>query len=126
MPRHPTVQVPNIGPMDHAWDLLGEWQAEFELPETESPVHGKVTFRSWTDAELMLDPIEAAIAGIPSTVPLEDVTVGCGLRLDASASAASVMVVYGERICEYGSVAHSAPLRAQFSTVTESGVQVSG
>ena len=36
--RHPTVQVPNIGPMDHAWDLLGEWQAEFELPETESPV----------------------------------------------------------------------------------------
>jgi hypothetical protein len=52
MPRHPTVQVPNIGPMDHAWDLLGEWQAEFELPETESPVHGKVTFRSWTDAEL--------------------------------------------------------------------------
>ena len=71
MPRHPTVQVPNIGPMDHAWDLLGEWQAEFELPETEDPVHGKVTFRSWTDAELRLDPVEAAIAGIPSTVPLE-------------------------------------------------------
>ena len=41
MPRqHPTVLVPNIGPMDHAWDLLGEWQTEFELPETESPVHG--------------------------------------------------------------------------------------
>ena len=71
MPRHPTVQVPNIGPMDHAWDLLGEWQTEFELPETESPVHGKVTFRSWTDAELMLDPVEEAIAGIPSSVPLE-------------------------------------------------------
>jgi hypothetical protein len=67
MPRqHPTVLVPNIGPMDHAWDLLGEWQTEFELPETESPVHGKVTFRSWTDAELQLDPIEAAIAGIPT------------------------------------------------------------
>ena len=45
MPRHPTVLVPNIGPMDHAWDLLGEWQAEFELPETESPVHGKVMFK---------------------------------------------------------------------------------
>ena len=69
--RHPTVQVPDIGPMDHAWDLLGEWQAEFELPESESPVHGKVTFRSWGDAELSLDPIEAAIAGIPSSVPLE-------------------------------------------------------
>ena len=63
MQRHPTVQVPNIGPMDHAWDLLGEWQAEFELPETEDPVHGKVMFRSWTDAELQLDPVEAAIAG---------------------------------------------------------------
>src|SRR5262245_57245921 len=69
--RHPTVQVPDIGPMDHAWDILGEWQAEFELPESESPVHGKVTFRSWGDAELQLDPIEAAIAGIPSSVPLE-------------------------------------------------------
>ena len=57
MPRHPTVQVPNIGPMDHAWDLLGEWQAEFELPETEAPMHGKVMFRSWTDAELQLDPV---------------------------------------------------------------------
>ena len=34
-------------------------------------MHGKVTFRSWTDAELQLDPIEAAIAGIPSSVPLE-------------------------------------------------------
>jgi hypothetical protein len=64
--RHPTVQVPDIGPMDHAWDVLGELQAEFELPESESPVHGKVTFLSWGDAELQLDPIEAAIAGIPS------------------------------------------------------------
>jgi hypothetical protein len=71
MPRHPTVQVPNIGPMDHAWDLLGEWQAELEVPEGEAPVHGKVMFRSWTDAELQLDPIEAAIAGIPSSVSLE-------------------------------------------------------
>ena len=65
------VQVPNIGPMDHAWDLLGEWQAEFELPETEAPMHGTVMLRSWTDAELQLDPVEAAIAGIPSSVSLE-------------------------------------------------------
>src|SRR5919109_529303 len=71
MARHPTVVVPDIGPMDHAWDLLGEWQAEFEVPEMETPVRGKVMFRSWTDAELQLDPIEAAIAGIPSSVPLE-------------------------------------------------------
>jgi hypothetical protein len=71
MPKHPTVQVPNIGPMDHAWDLLGEWQAELETPDGDEPVHGKVTFRSWTDAELQLEPLEAAMAGLPSTVPLE-------------------------------------------------------
>ena len=52
MKKHPTIAVPDIGLMDHAWDLLGEWQAEFELPDADSPVRGKVTFRSWTDAEL--------------------------------------------------------------------------
>ena len=71
MKKHPTIRVPDIGLMDHAWDLLGEWQAEFELPDADSPVRGKVTFRSWTDAELQLDPVEAAIAGIPSNVSLE-------------------------------------------------------
>lgn len=71
MPRHPTIQVPDIGPMDHAWDLLGEWQTELELPEGDPPVHGKVTFRSWTEAQLELDPVEAVLAGIPPVVPLE-------------------------------------------------------
>ena len=52
MPKHPTVQVPNIGSMDHAWDLLGEWQTELVLPDTEAAVHGKVTFNSWKEAEL--------------------------------------------------------------------------
>ncbi len=70
MGKHPTVQVPNIGPMDHAWDVLGEWEAELELPEGDEPVHGKMTFRSWTDAELRFDPVEAAMAGLPTTVPL--------------------------------------------------------
>ena len=74
--RHPTVQIPDIGPMDHAWDLLGEWQAEFELPETEAPVHGKVTFRSWTDAELQLDPIEAAMPS-SARVSAKDTDVNC-------------------------------------------------
>ncbi len=69
--RHPTVEVPNIGPMDHAWDLLGEWDAELEVPEGEAPVHGIVRFNSWADAELAWDPIEAAIAGIPASVALE-------------------------------------------------------
>jgi hypothetical protein len=71
MPRHPTVEVPNIGPMDHAWDLLGEWEAELEAPDGESAVHGTVTFNSWADAELQWDPVEAAVAGIPASVPLE-------------------------------------------------------
>lgn len=31
-------------------------------------------FRSWTDAVLQLDPVEAAIAGIPPSVPLERAT----------------------------------------------------
>ncbi|HXE58650.1 MAG TPA: hypothetical protein VNK43_11670 [Gemmatimonadales bacterium] len=69
--RHPTVVVPNIGPMDHAWDLLGEWDAEFQTGEDEPPVHGKVTFHSWTEAELRLDPVQAAAAGLPSQLSLE-------------------------------------------------------
>ena len=71
MARHPTVLVPNIGPMDHAWDLLGEWNAELELPDGEPPVHGKVRFDSWVTAELELDPVAAALAGVPPTVTLE-------------------------------------------------------
>ena len=71
MVQHPKIVVPDIGPMDHAWDLLGEWQAEFEVPEAEEPVRGKVTFRSWTDGELVFDPEAAAQAGIPSNLSLE-------------------------------------------------------
>ncbi len=71
MIRHPTVVVPNIGPMDHAWDLLGEWRAEIELSDDEPAIRGKVTFQSWTDAELELDPADAALAGLPARVPLE-------------------------------------------------------
>lgn len=71
MPKHPTVLVPNIGPMDHAWDLLGEWRTEVESPESETPLHGTVTFRSWTEAELKFDPVEALLVGMPATVPLE-------------------------------------------------------
>ena len=32
--RHPTVAVPDVCPMDHAWDALGEWKVELE-PEVE-------------------------------------------------------------------------------------------
>ena len=71
MAKHPTVEIPDIGLMDHAWDVLGEWQAEIEGQEGESAVHGKVHFMSWGEAEIELDPIEAALAGMPATVPLE-------------------------------------------------------
>jgi hypothetical protein len=57
--------------MDHAWDLLGEWQTEFELPGGEEPVHGKMRFDSWAEGELELDPTEAVLAGVPVRVPLE-------------------------------------------------------
>ena len=71
MPKHPTVQIPGVGPMDHAWDVLGEWTTEVESPEGDPPVHGKVIFNSWGEAELELDPLEAAIAGLPARLPLE-------------------------------------------------------
>lgn len=41
MPRHPTISVPDIGLMDHAWDLLGEWQAELELPDGDARCGGR-------------------------------------------------------------------------------------
>ena len=82
MSRHPRVMVPNVGPMDHAWDLIGEWETVFELPEApddevqvpgrdEPPVHGRMVFPSWSSAELKLDPVEAARAGLPVKVNLE-------------------------------------------------------
>jgi hypothetical protein len=71
MIKHPKIVVPDVGPMDHAWDLLGEWQAEFDVPEASEPVRGKMTFRSWTDAELVFDPEAAAQAGIPPSLELE-------------------------------------------------------
>jgi hypothetical protein len=57
--------------MDHAWDLLGEWVAEVESPESDTPLRGKVTFRSWTEAELDFDEVEALLMGIPAHLPLE-------------------------------------------------------
>ena len=71
MLRHPTVEVPGIGLMDHAWDLMGEWETEFELPDGQAPVHGTMRFESWTEASLELDPLEAVLAGVPSQVSLE-------------------------------------------------------
>ena len=71
MPKHPTVDVPNIGPMDHAWDILGEWDIEFEVPFTDDSVPGTIRFRSWMEADLELEPWSAAAAGLPERATLE-------------------------------------------------------
>ena len=71
MPRHPTIDVPNIGPMDHAWDLLGEWHLEIEHPELRAPVGGTLVFSSWTEAELRFDPDDAVAGNLPPVIDLE-------------------------------------------------------
>ena len=71
MPKHPTVEIPNIGPMDHAWDALGEWSVDFEIPFHEDPVSGVLHIRSWMEAELELEPWGAASTGLPEKVSLE-------------------------------------------------------
>lgn len=71
MPKHPTVEVPNIGPMDHAWDVLGDWTVDFEIPFHSDPVSGVLNVRSWMEADLELDPWGAATAGLPERVVLE-------------------------------------------------------
>ncbi len=71
MPKHPTVEVPNIGPMDHAWDVLGDWTVDFEVPFHSDAVSGVLNVRSWMEADLELDPWGAAAAGLPERVVLE-------------------------------------------------------
>jgi len=71
MPKHPTIDVPNIGPMDHAWDVMGEWTVEFEVPHNDDLVAGHLLVHSWMDAELELEPWGAAAAGLPQRVTLE-------------------------------------------------------
>lgn len=71
MPRHPTVDIPNVGPMDHAWDVLGDWNVEFEIPRHEEAIPGRLNVLSWKEAELELEPWSAAAAGLPERVVLE-------------------------------------------------------
>jgi hypothetical protein len=71
MPKHPTVDIPNVGPMDHAWDVLGAWAVEFELPVHDDAIPGKLTVVSWKEAELELDPWSAAAVGLPERILLE-------------------------------------------------------
>jgi hypothetical protein len=69
--KHPTVEIPNIGPMDHAWDILGEWAIDLEVPLSKDSISGILTVHSWMEAELTLEPWGAAAAGLPQSVVLE-------------------------------------------------------
>jgi len=71
MSKHPTLDIPNIGPMDHAWDALGEWQIELDAPFHEDPIAGRLEVSSWMEATLELEPWGAAAAGLPEEVTLE-------------------------------------------------------
>jgi len=71
MPKHPTIDVPNIGSMDHAWDVLGEWTVDFEVPFHDDTVTGVLQVNSWMEAELDIEPWAAAATGLPERVELE-------------------------------------------------------
>lgn len=71
MPKHPTVDIPNVGPMDHAWDVLGDWNVEFEIPRHDEAIPGRLNVLSWKEAELEFEPWSAAAAGLPERVVLE-------------------------------------------------------
>lgn len=71
MTRHPTVPIPNLGSMDHAWDVLGDWVVEIELPERELPVTGALAVTSWDSAELVIDEALAVEAGLPARTRLQ-------------------------------------------------------
>lgn len=68
--RHPTVAVPDVGPMDHAWDALGEWKVELEPAARGGKVRGELVLSEWGVGELRLDAAEATRAGLPASVSL--------------------------------------------------------
>jgi len=69
--RHPVVSIPDVGSMDHAWDILGPWEVDLELLERNDRVPGELAFDSWDEAELRLDAARAAVMGVPAVVRLE-------------------------------------------------------
>jgi hypothetical protein len=68
--QHRTVRVPDIGDLDHAWDVLGAWEAELELLDQNDRVPGELAFVSWDEAELRLDSERAKAMGLPPRVRL--------------------------------------------------------
>lgn len=71
MPRqHPTVEIPDIGPIDHAWDLLGCWRVTLTPTYAVVPVSGTLTLDSWEGGELEFDDGLATALGWPSQLRL--------------------------------------------------------
>lgn len=71
MSKHPTVNIPNVGPMDHAWDLLGEWHTELEATDGDTVIEATVGWANWAEGRLEFDGTAAATVGLPPAVPLE-------------------------------------------------------
>lgn len=68
--KHRTVRIPDIGDVDHAWDVLGPWDAELELLDRNERVPGELAFASWDEAELRLDFERATARGLPPHIRL--------------------------------------------------------
>ena len=69
--KHPVVTIPDVGSMDHAWDVLGPWEVDLELLERNDRLPGELAFNSWDEAELRLDAERASVMGVPAVVRLE-------------------------------------------------------
>ena len=63
--KHRTIRIPDIGDVDHAWDILGPWDAQLELLDGNERVQGELAFVSWDEAELRLDFERATARGLP-------------------------------------------------------------
>jgi len=74
MPKHPTLEIPNIGQMDHAWDTLGDWDVDLEIPFHDERISGRLLVSNWQEASLELDPWGSAAVGLPEQVTLERVS----------------------------------------------------
>jgi hypothetical protein len=68
--QHPTVEIPDVGEMDHAWDALGAWEIDLELAEHGKRVKGELRIADWMEGELRLEAAHAGDAGLPPLVPL--------------------------------------------------------
>lgn len=74
MPRHPTIAVPNVGLLDHAWDLLGDWSIVLEPADGGAAVAARLTVSSWETVTLDCRIGAGAMLGWPDRIRLARVT----------------------------------------------------